>query len=130
MDNAGYIGLTRQAGLLKEMNSVANNIANISTNGFRREGAIFAEHVEALEGGQPSLSIATMTHRFVDLSAGDVMMTNNALDVAISGDGFFHVETPNGERLTRDGAFSLNNIGEMVTATGARVLNNLSLIHI
>ena len=124
MDNAGYVGLSRQVGLRKELNVIANNIANVSTNGFRRESAIFAEYVKALDGGDPSLSIATMTHRFIDLSAGEIAVTNNSLDVAIVGDAFFVVETPQGERLTRDGAFSLNDIGELVTATGNRVLSN------
>ncbi len=124
MDNAGYIGLSRQAGLRKEINAIANNIANISTNGFRREGAVFAEHIKALDGDEPSLSVATMSHRFVDLSPGDVTVTNNALDVAIDGDAFFLVETAQGERLTRDGAFSLNDVGELVSASNNRVLGN------
>ena len=47
MDLAGYVALTRQSGLVKEMQSVANNIANLSTTGFRREGVIFAEEVQA-----------------------------------------------------------------------------------
>jgi flagellar basal-body rod protein FlgF len=124
MDNAGYIGLSRQSGLMRELNTVANNIANISTNGYRREANMFAEHVKALQNGDPSLSIATMTRRYVDLSAGDITRTNNPLDVAIEGDGFFLVDAPQGERLTRDGAFSLNAQGELVTSSGGRVLDD------
>lgn len=124
MDNAGYIGLSRSAGLSRELTTIANNIANISTNGFRREGAVFAEHLKALENNDPSLSIATMTRRFVDLSQGDITSTDNPLDFAIEGEGFFVVETANGQRLTRDGAFSLNAEGELITSTGARVLDN------
>jgi len=124
MDNAGYVGLSRNAGLSKELTTIANNIANISTNGFRREGAVFAEHVKALQNDDPSLSIATMTRRYVDLNQGEITSTNNALDFAIEGDGFFLIETPAGERLTRDGAFSLNPEGELITASGARVLND------
>ncbi len=123
MDNAGYIGLTRSSGLMRELNTVANNIANLNTNGFRREGSVFAEHVKALNGGDPSLSMANLTHRFVDLTAGDVAQTGNPLDFAVVGEGFFLVETDNGERLTRDGAFSKNSIGELVTASGDRVLD-------
>ncbi len=123
MDNAGYIGLSRQAGLMRELNTIANNIANVSTNGYRREGSLFAEHVKALEGGDPSLSVANLSRRFVDFSAGDITKTNNSLDFAIDGDGFFLVESPGGERLTRDGAFSLNAKSELVTASGARVLD-------
>lgn len=123
MDNAGYVGLSRSAGLRQELTTIANNIANINTNGYRREGAVFAEHVKALNGGDPSLSIATMSRRFVDLSAGAITTTGNPLDFAIEGEGFFLVETPNGQGLTRDGAFSLNAEGELVTSTGARVLD-------
>lgn len=123
MDNAGYIGLSRSAGLMRELNAVANNIANLSTNGYRREGSVFAEHVKALDAGDPSISMTAMSHRYLDLSAGDVVTTNNALDFAIPGEGFFLVETAGGERLTRDGAFSLNEIGELVTGSGNRVLN-------
>lgn len=124
MDNAGYIGLSRNAGLSRELTTIANNIANINTNGFRREGAVFAEHVKALDNNDPSLSIATMTRRYVDLSAGEITSTDNPLDFAIEGDGFFLVETPSGQRLTRDGAFSLNQDGEVVTSSGARVLDD------
>lgn len=124
MDNSGYIGLSRQAGLLKELNSVANNIANADTNGYRREGAVFAEHVKSLGTSDPSISIPTMSHRYVDLSAGKVMTTDNPLDLAIDGEGFFLIETPNGERLSRDGAFSVNAENELVNANGMRVLDN------
>lgn len=123
MDNAGYIGLSRSSGLLRELDTIANNIANLSTNGFRREGAIFAEHVKALEGKDPSLSMATFSRRYVDLSAGEITKTDNPLDFAINGDGFFLVETGGGQRLTRDGAFSMNAIGELTTASGDRVLD-------
>ena len=124
MDNAGYVGLSRNAGLARELTAIANNIANISTNGFRREGAVFAEHVRALDNNDPSLSIATMTHRYVDLNQGDISSTDNPLDFAIEGEGFFLVETPGGQRLTRDGAFSVNPEGELITSSGARVLDD------
>ncbi len=123
MDNAGYVGLSRQAGLMRELNIVANNLANMNTNGFRRESAIFAEHVAALENGDPSLSISTQSRRFVDTSAGEAAVTDQPFDMAISGDGFFLVEAPGGERLTRDGAFSLNDNRELVNAQGFRVLD-------
>jgi flagellar basal-body rod protein FlgF len=123
MDNAGYVGLSRQAGLSRELTTIANNLANMNTNGFRRESAIFAEYVSALSNGDSSLSVATQSRRFIDTSAGEAAVTNAPLDMAISGDGFFLVEAPSGERLTRDGAFSLNAERELVTAQGFRVLD-------
>jgi flagellar basal-body rod protein FlgF len=61
MDNATYTTLTRQSGLLAEMQVVAHNIANMATAGYRAEGVIFAEHVRALEGEADSLSMAHAT---------------------------------------------------------------------
>lgn len=123
MDNAGYISLSRQAGLMRELNTIANNIANASTSGYRRESVIFAEHVKALHGGDPSLSIATMNHRYIDFSGGEIRGSDNPLDMAIDGDGFFLVEGEGGPRLTRAGSFSLNAVGELITADGRRVLD-------
>ena len=123
MDNAGYVNLSRQHGLFRELNIVANNLANMNTNGFRREGTIFAEHVAAFRNGDPSISMATQSRRTVDLSAGEATITGGALDLSIEGEGFFIIETPEGERLTRDGAFSLNAQGEMVNTAGMRLLD-------
>ncbi len=63
MDNPIYLALSRQTGLLKEMQVVANNLANMSTTGFRREGVIFAEEIEALpvEGGSISMTDARVS---------------------------------------------------------------------
>ena len=123
MDNSGYIGLSRQIGLQRELTTVANNLANMNTNGFRREGAIFAEHIEALQSENTSLSMSTLSRRYVDLSAGELSITDEPLDVAIDGDGFFLVETPAGERLTRDGAFSLNADRELINSQQLRILD-------
>lgn len=123
MDNAAYVSLSRQSGLMREMNAIANNIANINTTGYRREGVVFAEHVKRLDGGEPSLSIATAGRRYIDTNIGEVRLTGNPLDFAIESEGFFLVEDANGQRLTRAGAFSLNAVGELVTADGRRVLN-------
>lgn len=123
MDNAGYVGLSRQAGLARELDAIANNIANASTTGFRRESVLFGEYVKRFGGDEEPLSIATLNRRFVDFSAGEIKMTDNPLDFAIDGDGFFLVESPDGPRLTRAGAFSLNANGEIVTADGRRVLD-------
>jgi len=123
MDNAGYIDLSRQSGLLREMNAIANNIANVNTIGYRRESALFAEHVKALDDVDPSISIATMDRRYVDFTEGELATTQNPLDVAIEGQGFFLVESPDGPRLTRAGSFSLNAVGEIITLGGRRVLD-------
>ena len=123
MDNAGYVTLTRQTGLLREMQAVANNLANMSTTGFQREKTLFAEVIERLpvEGG--SLSMADARVRATEFSQGGLMRTGAPFDMAIEGPGFFQIETPDGLRLTRDGAFLRSAAGELVTADGHQVLD-------
>ena len=123
MENATYATLTRQSGLLREMQIVANNIANASTTGFRAEGVIFSEYVRALGPEAPSLSMATAAVRETMQSQGALDQTGGTFDLAVEGDGFFMVETPQGERLTRAGHFTPNADGDLVNADGYRVLD-------
>jgi flagellar basal-body rod protein FlgF len=122
MDATLYTTLTRQTGLMSEMQIVAHNIANSSTTGFRREGMVFSEHVKRLEDA-PSLSMASGDTRHMDLRQGDLTQTGGAFDFAIQGDGFFLVETPTGQALTRAGSFSPNAEGELVSTDGFRLLD-------
>lgn len=122
MDAAGYTTLTRQSGLMREMQVVANNIANLSTTGFRREGLMFSEYVAAMDDG-PSLSMARGNTRVVDLSQAGMTATGATFDLAIQGDGFFLVETPDGPALTRAGSFTPSAAGELVTNDGYRLLD-------
>lgn len=121
--STGYITLSRQSGLLREMQSIANNMANMSTTGFRREGVLFSEFIKAGNGRDQSVSLAAARARHLDLTQGTLEQTGNAFDLAIEGDGFFLVETPNGERLTRAGNFVPGDTGDLMTANGHRVLD-------
>jgi flagellar basal-body rod protein FlgF len=122
MDAAGYTTLTRQSGLMREMQTVANNIANISTTGFRREGVVFSEYVARM-GEDPSLSMASASARHVDLGQAGLSPTGGAFDFAIQGEGFFLIGTSQGERLTRAGSFTPSDAGELVTNEGHRLLD-------
>ena len=122
MDAAGYATLNRQSGLMREMAVVANNIANASTTGFRREGVVFSEYIAALDD-DPSLSMAHANGRHVDLGQATISQTGGSYDFAIQGDGFFLIETPDGERLTRAGSFTPSAEGELVTPDGYRLLD-------
>ena len=122
MENTSYTTLTRQAGLMREMQVVANNIANAATTGFRQEGLIFSEYVQRVPGG-PSVSMATGNVRQTSLVQGGLTQTGNPFDFAIEGDGFFLIETPQGERLSRNGSFSASAEGDLVTNDGFRVLD-------
>jgi flagellar basal-body rod protein FlgF len=120
--STSIVTLSRQSGLMAEMKTVANNIANLSTTGYRREGVVFTEYVRQTVNGD-SLSMAAGRARAIDLAQGTLQETGARFDFAIEGDGFFLIETPQGERLTRAGAFTPNADGELVTPDGARLLD-------
>lgn len=122
MDSTGYITLTRQSGLMREMQVVANNIANAATTGFRQEGVVFSEYVKGIQGGG-SLSMGHGNVRQTSFVQGALQETGGTFDFAIEGAGFFLIETPDGERLTRAGSFSPNGEGDLVTFDGYRVLD-------
>ena len=121
MDSTGYITLSRQSGLQREMQVVANNIANMATTGFRAEGVVFSEYVKSVDQG-PSLSMGQGNIGKTSLEQGGLTQTRGTFDFAIEGDGYFVVQTPLGDRLTRAGAFTPSAEGQLVTP--------LSLIHI
>lgn len=120
MSNAIYTALSRQTALAQELSNVANNVANASTTGFRVEGMIFSEYVNAIPG-QPSQSQTRLGGRLVSDLQGDFVRTGGSLDLAIEGEGYFVVQTPAGERLTRAGSFLLDSNGTLVTKEGYAV---------
>ncbi len=122
--STGYVTLSRQSGLLNEMQSIANNIANMSTTGFRREGVVFSEFIKS--GGTPdqSVSLAAARGRHLDLTQGTLEPTGGTFDLAIEGDGFFMVGTEQGERLTRAGSFVPGDTGDLMTPDGNLVLDD------
>lgn len=122
MENAGYTTLSRQSGLAREMQIVANNIANAATTGFRAEALIFSEYVKSVDHGA-SLSMGQGNVRSTSFEQGVLTQTGSPFDLAIEGDGYFLIETPRGERLTRAGAFLANAEGDLVTYDGFRVLD-------
>lgn len=121
MQTSDYVLLSRQSGLMREMEVVANNVANVSTTGYRREGVVFAEHV-ARTGGD-SVSMAHVRGRLTDPGQGVLATTGGQLDLAVEGEGFFAIQTPEGPRMTRAGAFALSPVGELVTMDGHAVLD-------
>ena len=123
MENPSYIALSKQTALQRQMSVIANNLANMNTSGYKAERMVFREYVS-----KPS---QTETLSFVqdfglarDLTEGTTTVTSNTLDLAISGPGYFSVETENGERYTRHGRFQLNETGQLVTGQGDIVLSN------
>lgn len=122
MDIAGYTALSRQSGLVNEMRVVANNIANAATTGYRQEGVVFSEFVQKT-GAHPSVSMARGQVRNTSFAQGVLTQTNGRFDFAIEGEGYFLLETPAGDRLTRAGSFVPNTQGDLVNPEGHRVLD-------
>lgn len=123
MDNAAYITLSRMSGLKREMDVLAHNLANVNTTGFRKEGVVFSEFIVNAQRIEPSLSMALGNTRHTTQLQGALVQTNGSFDLAIEGEGFFLLDTPQGERLTRAGMFTPNEAGELVNMDGYRLLD-------
>lgn len=125
MQNALLIGLSRQVALSRELDVVANNIANMNTTGFKADGSLFEEYLNsAARAADTRVSFVQDRATWIDMSAGAIERTGNALDVAINGDGFFAVQTQRGVRYTRNGSLQINPSGQLVTAQGDPVLGD------
>jgi len=128
MQNALLVGLSSQVALGRELEVIANNIANINTTGFKADGSVFAEYisptatVDNFMSADRRVSFVQDRATWVDMSQGPLERTNNPLDVAVNGKGYLVVQTPRGERYTRNGAFQINSSGELVTSEGYQVL--------
>lgn len=121
MENSLIVALSRQSVLGRQMNAIANNLANLNTAGFKSESLVFKERVEPTAKNQ-TLSLVQDVTYFRDISEGPLTTTDNPLDLAIRGDGYFAVQTDNGQRYTRSGGFQLDSQGQIVTAQGNPVL--------
>jgi flagellar basal-body rod protein FlgF len=130
MENALLVGLSRQTVLERQMDVLANNIANVNTNGFKADESLFEEylnsgaHEDNFKGADRRVSYVQDRGTFHNFTQGAAQPTSNPLDVAIDGAGFLAVQTQGGERYTRDGNLQINNIGQLVTHEGDPVLGN------
>ena len=128
IENAQLIGLSRQIALQRQMDVVANNMANINTSGFKAEDLLFEEYTMPVardrdfQTADQPLSYVQDWATVHDLSAGAMVQTGSELDVALNGEGFFAVQTPAGERWTKAGSFQLDNTGTLIDASGNPVL--------
>lgn len=126
MDNALYVGLSRQMVLRKEMDIIANNIANVDTTGFKVESMM-----QKTAPGAPAMTMGgPRPVKFVapdgvarDFGQGALNKTDGELDMAIQGQGFFQLQTPDGPRFTRDGRFTTDPTGRLVSQAGYAVLD-------
>lgn len=109
-----------QTQLADAIDIVADNIANADTPGYKREELRFSEYLQKL-GTTEELS---GSDRRRDFSDGPLTRTGNSLDVAIRGEAFFSVETPEGVMYTRNGHFTIDQDGNLSTSTGLKVLGD------
>lgn len=134
--------LSGQIAQQQKVDTIANNIANANSAGFKKDDLVFREHLEALENPTNDLDIprkdfspqdvyrqdgaqrsgVSISGSFTDFSQGPLQESKNPLDLALQGPGFFEVLTPQGVRLTRKGIFTINQQGELVTENNYKLL--------
>jgi len=129
-NNNTLIALSWQTALRREIDVVSNNVANLNTTGYKSDNAAFSEYLmpgaqaNQFDGPDRRVSFVQDRATWHDFTQGQFQVTGAPLDVAIDGDGFFTVQTNRGERYTRNGSFQINNVGELVTSGGDRVLSD------
>ena len=127
MQNTALVGLSRQVALARELDVVANNIANLNTTGYKADGSLFEEYLSSTaRADQTGSHVSFVRDRGIwhDMSQGAVERTGNPLDVAVDGTGFLVVQTPRGDRYTRNGSMQISQTGQLVTSEGYPVLGD------
>jgi flagellar basal-body rod protein FlgF len=129
MENTLLVTLSRQTTLQRELDIVANNIANLNTTGFKADGAVFAEYLQGADRAQfttPEQRLSFVEDRLSwhDMSQGTIQQTGNPLDIALDGDGMLVVQTERGVRYTRNGSLQLSATGELVTTSGDKLVGD------
>lgn len=121
MDMTSPVGVSGQIALARRLETIANNIANAGTVGYRAEGITFATVVSRTQPFQTSFAFDGGPH--VDLSSGGFRQTGNPLDVAIRGKAFLSISTPEGNAYTRDGRMQVLPTGDLVSLQGHPILD-------
>lgn len=120
-----YAALSGMKMKQEELDIVANNLANSSTNGFKENNVSFQSILskkEAAKSEDLQTEFVGYSEKTINMNPGDVFTTNNPLDVAIQGNSFFEVQTAGGTFYTRNGSFALNNDGEIINHQGEKIV--------
>ena len=137
-----WVSLSGQIAQQKKVDTIANNIANANTAGFKKDRLTFKEHLTALDKGLEDIDIpreewspkdfyksqgsqnayVKVDGSYTIFEQGQLQPTKNTLDFALFGNGFFEVHTPSGVRYTRKGTFALSKEGHLVNENGFKVL--------
>jgi flagellar basal-body rod protein FlgF len=121
MRDSLYVALSSQIALERRLDTIADNVANASTIGFRATGVKFEDVVSGT--GPKSVSFASSGKTYLSGAHGALSETGNPFDFAIQGDAWFAIDTPVGTVMTRDGRFSMNENGELMSIEGHPVLD-------
>lgn len=123
MENSIYLALARQSVLRTNMDIVSNNIANMSTHGFRGQNVLFEEYISDPARNEDPLSFVYDYGEYQATSPGSFEQTGNPLNVALSGPGFMAVQSPGGQTAyTRDGNFQMLPDGTLANSAGNPIL--------
>ncbi|MCX8505417.1 MAG: flagellar basal-body rod protein FlgF [Alphaproteobacteria bacterium] len=124
MKTPTYIAISKQTGMMREMDSIANNLANVSTTGFRSKHKLFQEYLEKTGklGPQDRISFVQDVGDYRNNKFGKLQTTNRGFDLAIQGEGYFVLGSPSSNFYTRNGAFALDDKNQLVTSEGFPVL--------
>ncbi|MEP6564328.1 MAG: flagellar basal-body rod protein FlgF [Mesorhizobium sp.] len=122
MQDSLYVALSSQIALERRLDTIADNVANASTIGFRATGVKFEDVVSGT--GPKSVSFASTGNTYLSSAHGAMTQTGNPFDFAIQGDAWFAIDTPAGTVMTRDGRFSMNENGELMSIEGHPVLDS------
>ncbi|QRM54225.1 flagellar basal-body rod protein FlgF [Sinorhizobium sp. BG8] len=121
MQSGLYVSLSSQLALDRRLTTLADNVANATTVGFRATEVKFNQVVS--DQRTADVAFVNEGQEFISTKSGGITETGGTLDFAIKGDAWFSVETPSGPTLTRDGRFTLTDAGELVTLNGYPVLD-------
>jgi flagellar basal-body rod protein FlgF len=116
-----YITLSAQIAMQHRLDTLANNMANVSTAGFRGEEVKFEQLIS--QNTNEAVSFVSQGTQHISLSAGELLQTGNQLDVAVRGQSWLAVQTASGVVYTRDGRMQMSPTGELTTLTGNPVLD-------
>jgi flagellar basal-body rod protein FlgF len=116
-----YVALSAQVALERKLDTIAQNVANLGTVGYRADGIKFDQ--ELSKAASESTAFVSSGDTYMSLRPGALTKTDNALDVAVQGNGWFAMQTPSGVVYTRDGRMRLLESGELQTLNGYAILD-------
>jgi flagellar basal-body rod protein FlgF len=122
MSTSFYVAMSAQVSLEKRLEAIANNIANMNTAGYRATGVNF-QAVMSDSGDGESVAYASTGQSYITRTNGPITPTGNSLDVAVDGDGWLALKSPDRTVYTRDGRLHINDRGELQSVKGYPVLD-------